>query len=30
MANSMSCANCRSFFFPKPTLPGLIRYFASA
>src|SRR5690606_27082493 len=30
MANSTSCANCRSFFLPKPTLPGLMRYLASA
>ena len=30
MANSISCANWVSFFLPKPTLPGLIRYLASA
>src|SRR5579885_2722737 len=30
MAVSIMVANCRSFFLPKPTLPGLMRYFASA
>ena len=30
MANSISWANWVSRFLPKPTLPGLIRYFASA
>ena len=30
IANAMSCANCTSFFLPKPTLPGLMRYLASA
>ena len=30
IANSINCANWVSRFLPKPTLPGLMRYFASA
>ena len=30
IANSINCANWVSRFLPKPTLPGLIRYFAKA
>jgi hypothetical protein len=26
----MMVENCSSFFFPRPTLPGLMRYLASA